>query len=210
MLKVFKKLSLTLISNLVADSASILFLDIDDTLLKAQNIFIYYSKDGVNKTYTPEEYATLNVQYDDKKYYDYSDFSNPEIIRNSILTAKPLTANLLDVDNFILEGFELGILTARGQEDVIAKIMPSWLNNNLKNKFPKIRRENIYGTGDKIKKYPGITDGERKLNVLKTYIESGKYKNIVFIDDNLFTIELIRKYNKSVQKDKQIQLIVAK
>ena len=210
MLNVLKKISLTFISAFVTSGTSILFLDIDDTLLKAQNIFIYYSKDGINKSYTPEEYAGLNVQYTDKKYYDYSDFSNPEIIRNSILTAKPLTENLLDIDEFVSRGFDLGILTARGQEDVIAEIMPNWLNNNLKNKFPKICRENIYGTGDLIKKYPGITDGERKLNVLKQYIESGKYETIYFMDDNVFTIELIRKYNKSVQKDKQIQLIVAK
>ena len=71
-------------------------------------------------------------------------------------------------------------------------------------------RNNIHATADEIKKYPGETDGHRKLAVLKKHVESGKYDNIVFMDDNLFTIALIRKYNKSVDKSKRIQLLVAK
>jgi len=55
-----------------------------------------------------------------------------------------------------------------------------------------------------------MTDPEKKLLVLKKHAESEKYDNIVFMDDNIFTIDLIRKYNKSVKKKFRIQLILAK
>lgn len=196
--------------NLSDNQNNILFLDIDDTLLKAQNIFIYSNINGLNQTYTPEEYAKINVKIEDKKYYDYSDFRDPSIIKNSILTSIPIKENLRDIDNFVEEGFHLGILTARGQEDVIARIMPKWLNRNLKNKFPRICRDHIHATSDERKNYLGSSDATRKLLVLKEYVESGKFTNIIFLDDNLFTIKLIRKYNKTIPKNKRIQLLVAK
>ena len=71
-------------------------------------------------------------------------------------------------------------------------------------------RDNIHATSDKSKNYPGNSDGHRKLLVLKQHVESGKYTNVVFLDDNLFTIELIRKYNKTVKKNKRIQVLIAK
>ena len=91
MFKILKNIGITIMSN----QRNILFLDIDDTLLKAQNIFIYSNKDGLNQTYTPEEYALLNVKQEEKFHYDYSDFRDPEIIRNSILTSIPIVEIVL-------------------------------------------------------------------------------------------------------------------
>ena len=185
---------------------NIIFLDIDNTLLIPQNIFIYSN----NISYTPEEYAKLNIKQEDKINYDYSDFRDHDIIKNSILTSIPLEDNLKDIDNFVAEGFELGILTARGQENLIARIIPKWLKRKVKNKFPRIKRDNIHGISDQYIKYEGKTDGEKKLNVLIKHVESGKYDNVFLIDDNIYTIETIRKYNKKVRKNKRIQLIIAK
>jgi hypothetical protein len=186
---------------------NIIFLDIDNTLLVPQNIYIYYKRGEIKKTYTPEEYAALNVKTEDKKWYDYSDFRDAKIIRNSIETSMPLEKNLEIVDEFIKNNYELGILTARGQENLIAHIMPKWLKRNVNNKFKKIKRENIHAINDITGKYMGVTDGEKKLSVLIEHVESKKYDNIVFIDDNKYTIDLINEYNKTVKRSKRIQTI---
>ena len=189
---------------------NIFLLDIDNTLLIPQNIYIYYEKDDIKIKYNPEEYAKLNVTTENKKYYDYCDFRDVNAIRNSIQTSLPLKHNLEIVDEFIKNGWNLGLLTARGQERLISRITPRWLKQYLKNKHPEIKRENVHAVNDEYKIYDGYTDPEKKLLVLKSYVESGKYGRVAFIDDNLYTINLIKKYNKSLPKDKKIILIYAK
>ncbi len=196
--------------NIQNDKNNILFLDIDNTLLIPQNIYIYYEKDDIKIKYNPEEYAKLNVTTENKQHYDYSDFRNVSVIRNSIKTSFPLKHNLEIIDEFIKHGWNLGILTARGQERLISRITPRWLKKYLKNKYPEIKRENIHAINDEYKIYDGYTDPEKKLLVLKSYVESEKYGRIAFIDDNLFTINSIKKYNKSLPKNKKIILIHAK
>lgn len=208
MIKFLKSLNICLENINPFGSNNIIFLDIDNTLLVPQNLYIYYSRNGINQTFTPEEYAKLDIRVEDKKYYDYSDFRNPKIIKNSIETSKPIKKTLNIVDRFVLSKFDLGILTARGQENLISKIMPKWLKQNLKYNFKKIKRENIHGVNDFNIKYKGINDPEKKLNVLKEHIKSGKYDNIFFIDDNKYTIDLIRQYNKRTRKNKRIHAIL--
>lgn len=209
MIKFLNNLNITLENINLFGNNNIIFLDIDNTLLEPQNIYIYYKRNDINQTFTPEEYAKLDVKIEDKKYYDYSDFRNPKIIKKSIETSRPIRKTLSVVDRFVNWNFELGILTARGQEKVIAKILPKWLRKHLKNKFKRIKRENIHAISDNIiKKYKGNTDPEKKLNVLKEHIKSNKYDNIFFIDDNKYTIDLINKYNKRTRKHKRIHTIL--
>jgi len=188
---------------------NIFFLDIDNTLLIPQNIYIYYEKDDIRIKYNPEEYAKLNVTKENKKYYDYSDFRDVDAIRNSIKTSFSLKHNLEIIDEFIKYGWNLGILTARGQERLISRIIPRWLKQNLKNKHSEIKRENVHAVNDVYQMYDGYTDPKKKLLVLKSYVESGEYGRVAFIDDNLYTINLIKDYNKSLPKDKKIILIHA-
>ena len=195
--------------NSMINGNNLLFLDIDNTLLVPQNIYIYYEKDDLKLKLTPEEYAKLDVTRDQKKYYNYTDFRDVNAVRNSIRTSLPLKHNLEVIDEYVKNNWQLGILTARGQERLISRITPRWISNNLKNKFPKIKREDIHAVNDEYKMYNGYNDPEKKLLVLKKYVESGKYDNIAFIDDNIFTLKLIEKYNKTLKKNKRIILIQA-
>ena len=195
--------------NSMINGNNLLFLDIDNTLLVPQNIYIYYEKDDLKLKLTPEEYAKLDVTRDQKKYYNYTDFRDVNAVRNSIRTSLPLKHNLEVIDEYVKNNWQLGILTARGQERLISRITPRWISNNLKNKFPKIKREDIHAVNDEYKMYNGYNDPEKKLLVLKKYVESGKYDNIAFIDDNIFTLKLIEKYNKQLPKNKRIILIQA-
>ena len=73
--------------------SKILFLDIDDTLLIGDNIYIYIEKNGVKKKITTHEYSNLTLT-NLKGKIDYSEFDDPIKIENSIIYGKPLYKNL--------------------------------------------------------------------------------------------------------------------
>ena len=63
---------------------ALLLLDIDETLLVPDNIYIYRKlpTDKREVSLTPAEYAKETVTPETKKYYDYREFKNPNKIHN--------------------------------------------------------------------------------------------------------------------------------
>jgi phosphoglycolate phosphatase-like HAD superfamily hydrolase len=175
---------------------SILLLDIDDTLLKAQNIYIYRKlpTDKKEVALTPEEYAKEQVPLDKRQYYDYRDFSNPEKTARSIKTGWPIIPNLKIMDDYINKGWKIGILTARRVEDVVFKSIRDWLmyrdKGELKQIGDKLVRDLDHAINDEKKKYPGETDFARKANVIKNLAK--KYDRVIFIDDDLKNVKAVK------------------
>jgi len=181
---------------LIFQQEKILFLDIDDTLLEASGIFIYFKKRITNKRsikLTPCEYKKYALKYS-KEHFNFSDFDDPYIIEKSIINSKPLRHNLNIIKKHIIKGWDLGILTARGEEKTIKKIIQIWLKKQLNMNYI-LKEENIHAVGDIIKNYPGKNDSDKKLKVLIKYREDNTYNRIKLIDDNQATIDLIKKYN---------------
>ena len=121
----------------IMNHSRIFFLDIDDTLLTANNIFIYFKENLSNSNFiklTPNEYKKYALKYP-KYHFDFCDFDNPFIISESIIQSTPILHNLEIVKEHIKKGWDLGILTARGEEDTIKRIIPIWLKNQLQMKF---------------------------------------------------------------------------
>jgi len=185
---------------------NILFLDIDDTLLETTDVKVYFNNGTTRKVYSSKEYAKLIVKEEDKKYFDFSDGHIPERIIKTINTSRPIKRSLDIVNNFLEYGFELGIITARGGETTLKKVMPNWLRKQLKYPF-KMKQSNIYAVNDQTIKYEGNTDQEKKLNVLKYHINKGEYDNIYFMDDNKNTINMVMKFNEELEEDKKISLL---
>jgi hypothetical protein len=102
-------------------------LDIDGTLVQAKNIFIHRKlpTDTSWVKQTPEEFAAdpNSKNPNNKKYYSYEEFRDPDKVAKSILTGVPLISNLKIMDQYIKNGWDIGILTARGLENVISKTM---------------------------------------------------------------------------------------
>lgn len=188
---------------------NLFLLDIDNTLLIPKNIFIYYHKDGVDKKYTPEEYAKIDVTKDEKKYFDYNDFRNAEIIKKSIETSIPLKKNLEIVKKYIEDGWKIGILTARGQQDIIKDTMEKWLEQQLHCNIPYLKEE-VYAVNDETIDYPGYSDATKKLNVIKNIISNNKYDNLCVIDDNKYSIDIINKNNENLPVNKHVKTIYVK
>lgn len=179
--------------NIPEGKKHLLLLDIDDTLLRAKSNMKIYRKlpsDKEEVALTPEQYAKENVTPDLKKYYDYRDFRDPKKVYESIVKGAPYINNLKALDDFYNAGADIGILTARGCEDIVYKAIKAFLrvrdkNGNLVK--PNLPRERVHGVNDEIKHYPGDTDGEKKKNVIRSYYN--KYDYITLFDDDVKNIK---------------------
>jgi hypothetical protein len=195
---------------------SLFLLDIDDTLLKAKNIYIYRKLPSDNKEVklTPEEYAKdPNTKVEgNKKYYDYREFKNPEKVATSIKTGVPIIPNLKMVDNYIKNGWKIGILTARGMEEVIFKSIKAWFKikdekGNLEDVGDKLVRDLVFAVNDDNKKYKGDTDFSKKKNVIKRL--SKEYERVYFLDDDQKNIDAVNELKKE-KNLKNIKAFLAK
>lgn len=187
---------------------NILLLDIDYTLLIPKNVYVYYTENGVEKKMDCIEFSNLNLNESNKSKYDLRDFREEMPLRLSIETSEPLEINLKIVESYLKEGWILGVLTARGCENMIAEVIVKWLKENLTIPF-KINRENIYAVNDEEKKYKGDGSSQKKLLVLKDLVSKNIFNKIAFIDDNSNTLEIIENFNKTLKKDKKIKLILS-
>ena len=185
--------------NLLLESGhnSLLLLDIDDTLVTANNIFIYKkSPDGEEKALTPQEFAEENTVEEKEKgfSYDFRDFRNPEKVANSIKTGLPIVSNLKIMDSYIKNGWTIGVLTARGMEDVIASTMREWLKfrderGNLKSAAKRLARNLVFAVSDDSRGYTKPTSFERKAEVIERL--AGKYDRVFLLDDDDSNIEAV-------------------
>ena len=180
---------------------SLLLLDIDDTLLQAQNIFIIRKlpTDKKEVKLTPAQYAKENVTPENKKYYDYREFRDPIKVANSISSGLPIVSNLKIMDSHIKHGWDLGVLTARGMEDVVAKALQKWLKfrddgGNLIPIGKLLPRERIFAVNTENKTYEGKTDAEKKRNVMQKL--KGQYFRVKLLDDDLKTVKETHKFKK--------------
>jgi len=183
---------------------SLLLLDIDDTLLKPQNIYIYRKlpTDKTEVKLTPEQYAKEKVTPETKKYYDYRDFRDPNRVYNSIKTGLPIIPNLNTMDNYIKNGWKIGILTARGLEDVVGKGIKDFLKykdkkGNLKNIGNKLARKLIFAVNDERKNYKGNVDFEKKSNVMLDLLKN--YDRVWLLDDDDKNINAINKLREKLR-----------
>jgi len=180
---------------------SLLLLDIDKTLVVPSNIFMYRKlpSDKQEVKLTPEEYARDEhaKNPDNKKYYDYREFRDADKVARSIKTGIPIIPNLKVMDDYIQRGWKIGILTARGMEDVVAKTMQEWLKHkNRKGDLVDLDlpRRLVYAINDDNKTYPGNSDFERKANVIKKMAQ--KYDRIIFFDDDLKNVKAVKQMVK--------------
>lgn len=196
-----------------ANGKNLILLDIDDTLLTANNIYIYRKlpTDKKEVKLTPDQYAKEKVTDETKKYYDYREFRDPKTVEKSITSGTPILPNLKLMDNYINKGWEVGILTARGMEEVIYRALNKWLMFKKDNKLIPIEkilaRNLVHAINDRSKMYKGLTDFEKKANVIKKL--SKRYKKIIFIDDDDKNLNAIKAMIKN-EKIKNVEVVKAK
>ena len=182
---------------------SLLLLDIDQTLLEPNNIFIHRKlpTDKKEIKLTPEQYASdpSSKKAENRKYYDYREFRDAEKVGNSIKTGLPIVSTLKTMDEYIKQGWKIGILTARGMEEVVFKSLKAWLmfkdkKGDIKNIGDKLVRKLVFAMHDDETPggthYPGGTDFEKKANVIKKL--SKKFNRIIFVDDDVKNVKAVK------------------
>lgn len=185
----------------------LLLLDVDDTIVKAKNIYIYKKTKNGEVKLTPDEYAEENVE--DQGLYDFREFRNAEKLSQSIKTGDPIIPVLNFMDRMIGKGYDVGILTARAQEDVIRNTLQSWLMYKKRDKLRNIgnKLKAVFAINDQIKKYEGATIFDKKANVIKNL--SKQYDKIIFIDDDKKNVEAVKRLNLQNVKVKSVEEIIS-
>lgn len=192
-MKSLKNYILESIKHLPNSKKGIIVFDIDDTLLVSDPSLIHiYKHPGGDKKkeiiLSTAEFAKDPDSLDPakKSWFDYRDFSDPIKIRKSIIEGTPIIRNLKILDAYVNAGYEFSFLTARQQEKVIKKAMAEFLmvrkNNVLRHIGSDFNITLSAAVNDLEKKYPGITDAEKKANVLKKICK--RYDKVIFVDDD--------------------------
>lgn len=198
-------------------NGSLLLLDVDDTLVTAQNIYIYkVSAEGKETPLTPNEFAEEDTRAERKKgfSYDFREFRNAEKVAQSIKTGLPVISNLKIMDNYINNGWTIGILTARGMEEVMASTMREWLlfrdnkTGKLNSAAAKLARSLVFAVSDDTKSYEGIDSFEKKANVIKELAQ--QYNRVFLLDDDPSNIEAVNKMAEKEGLSNKIKALQAK
>lgn len=176
----------------------IVLFDIDDTLLSAENIYIHkVFPDGKDILLSPIDFAKEDIVKEGEKgiSYDMKEFRDPNIVKKSIETGRPIWKNLKIINDHIKNGWKIGIITARGLEDVIYSAINKWAmfqqDKGLLDKFGKIFVKNlVHAVNDEAKVYEGANSFEKKANVIKKYAQ--KYDKVKFVDDDDKNIKAVR------------------
>ena len=182
----------------------IILLDVDDTLLQARDIYIWRKRpeDKSEVRLTPQEYADEKVAPGEKKYYSYREFRDAEKVKNSIIKGLPYINNLKIMDEFINGGYVIGILTARGMEDVVYQALSEFLkyrgpDGNLRP--VKLNRKLVFAVNDDFKVYIGRTDYEKKKNVIRKIKDHFDY--VYFLDDDIKNIKEVKSLKKELSPE---------
>jgi hypothetical protein len=164
--------------------------DIDDTLLKAQGIFIkQITSTGHSMLLTTSQFATHKLPANST--YSFEDFECPELNTTSITSGTPIYANLLLLQKCIEMNHDIAILTARGLEDNTHKAINDFLKNHLTSNYT-ITRNLVFAVNDP-KFDPRIPTATRKLNILKNLAK--KYSSVLYIDDDCLNIRTAKQGN---------------
>jgi hypothetical protein len=201
--------------NELAKTNRLILLDVDDTLLKPTGVYIYRNlpSDPQEVALTPYEYGLEVVTPETKKYYDYRDFIDPVKTQRSIEKAEPIVANLSVMDDYLKLGHQIGILTARANEDIVFEGLKQFLmykdsKGNLVPIGDRLSRENVYAINDsnRVKTLEAETDYEKKAEVVEKLLNV--YDEIVFIDDDMKNVKQMRLLKRDLPPELAKKLFV--
>lgn len=192
------------IKHLAPNIRGIIVFDIDDTILKvdASSINIYKKVPGEKEiALTTAEFAKDPDASDPTKrsWFSYRDFQNPEKVYNSIISGTPIIRNLRIMDSYIAAGYDFCFLTARSCEDVIKRALDDFLRIRDRKTGALSRLGSIFNKtmshaiNDTEKQYKGITDADKKANVLRDLCK--KYDKVIFVDDDTKNVQAARNLN---------------
>lgn len=192
--------------------AGITFVDIDETIFKTMaKIYVLDRETGeIKKKLTNQEFNTYKLQPDEK--FDFREFRNAKIFRESSIpiekTIKRLKRMFQNIDK---RGSKVVLLTARADFDDKKTFLQTFRDVGIPIDEIYVERvgnflENpeIYSNIIKKKGMPKRIDSMKEA-VIMSYLETGLYRRVRLIDDDIKNIKTFTKL-----KDKLPQSIINK
>lgn len=168
----------------------IIVCDIDGTLLNSPDgvASVLYTKDGVTKKLTGEEFAAWNEYEEHPERYDFSEFDDEEKAWKSIVEGKPINENVRFVYNLVTrKGYDFCVLSARHCEDTVRDAIGAWAERYMPGSSVSYRKDLSFCVNDSDRDYESPTTSGRKRDKLLHI--SSFYRNVIFIDDDQRNID---------------------
>jgi len=168
--------------------------DVDDTLVYSDDTILMKDRNGqVVEELSTDEFALW--QNNDGLIPDFSQFNDAKRII-ALADAKPAPGLKLLYDYAkVYDDMVVGILTARGQEDLLYGSIKKLLMR--KGIQAELSREFTFALGSKQYRSDKPLP-ERKLEVIRSLINYGEFDKIIFVDDDIKNIEAV----KSLKSDR--------
>jgi len=202
------------ILNEIASVNRLILLDIDDTIVEPANISIKRKlpSDEEEIILSPKEYAKEKVTPSKVKYYDYDEFRDPEKVKQSIIGGTPLIVNLQYMDELIKQGYKIGFLTARSQENAVFEGLKEFLmykdpiTGELVSIGDKLDRELVFAINDsgRVSELKSTTDYDKKAEVILSLLDD--FDQVIFVDDDLKNVKAVKELKMGLPKDKANKL----
>lgn len=170
-------------------SNRILLFDVDDTLIHTTAQIGVLKNGRLLKKITNDEFNEYKLKPGES--FDFSEFDDPNLLNKEALTPYWKT-----LKREYLKGTHIGIITARGDCDMIYKF--------FKGKGIEIKRKLVFAVGDPKMNLSG-TVAEKKSKVISKLAILG-YKTFVFFDDN----EANLNFAKSLESKYKIKIVTVK
>ena len=148
-------------------SNKLIIFDLDDTIIHTTANINVVKNGKVIKTINNNEYNTYELK--PGEYFDYSEFTNPEILKHEQFTKYWNT-----LKREYKKGTHISIITARQDATMIKEF---FLRNGI-----DIKQELVFAVGAPDFMYKG-TIAQRKTRVIKLLSKIG-YDTMIFFDDN--------------------------
>ena len=162
-------------------SDKIILFDVDDTLINT-TAQIWIKKNGKYiKKLTNNEYNDYKLKPGEE--FDYKEFDDLELLNNESLKKYWYT-----LKREYGKGTHIGILTARGDIDMIQKF--------LLNKGVDIKKDLIFAIGDPRLGLVGSIH-QRKSEVINILYNKG-YRRFIFFDDNVNNLQSVKNIEKTL------------
>jgi hypothetical protein len=163
--------------------------DVDDTLIYSDDIVLMKDKNGdVVKELSTGDFALW--QNNDGLIPDFSQFNDAKRII-ALADAKPAPGLKLLFDHAkVNDDMVIGVLTARGQENVLYQSLRKlFMKYNIQAYFS---REFTFALGSEEYNKTKRSLPEKKLEIIRSLINYGEFDKIIFVDDDIKNIEAVK------------------
>ena len=167
---------------------SITFFDIDDTLFSTKARVYVVKNNKVIKKLTNQEYNTYKLQ--DNEEFNYNEFEDSDLFVNTSEPIMPVIKKLVSMfKNIRATGSDMYLLTARRDFDNKEKFLKFLNDFGIEAGNIKDKKIHVIRAGNRPCKGPA----DKKKDVVKEFLSTGKYYKIRLYDDDKSNLEAVKR-----------------